>query len=163
MMCLICDCVAMDKIDKKEEKPVYKKKIKTFNPRFIALEKNKKTIREAALWAFIPCGGFIYLEEYSYLALFGSYMFGMGVAFGFCAYRWWDMSKHGRGVEVESYFYWTGGLFFLGYVLSIIVSIISAKMKNFDETDEISIVVKPSEIGKSGGFDVKFNIDTKTF
>lgn len=140
---------------------VYKTKLKTFNPRFIALERNKKTVREAALWAFIPCGGFIYLHDYSYMLLFGVYMLCMGGAFCYSLYRWWDVSKQGNGYSMLSYVYSTGGLLFLGYILNIIVSVISAKMKIFDKTDDVSVVVKPSEIGKSGALTLRFNIDTK--
>lgn len=152
------DCVG-DEVNKK--KVVGKTKIRTFNPRFIALERNKRTIRKAALWAFIPCGGFIYLHGYHYVALFGSYMLGMGGACVYSLYRWWDMSKQHNGTKVLSYVYWTGGLLFLGYILNIIVSIISAKMKIFDETKDLSIVVKPSDIGKLGGLTLNLNIDTK--
>lgn len=155
----LCNDYADDEVNKKE--PILKTKIKTFNPRFIALEKNKRIIRKAALWAFIPCGGFIYLHDYSYIALFGSYMLVMGGVCVYSLYRWWDMSKQHHGTKVLSYVYWTGGLFFLGYILNIIVSIISAKMKIFDGTRDLSVVVKPSDIGKLGGLTLNLNIDTK--
>ena len=155
---LYSDC-AVEQVSKKE--PILKTKIRTWNPRFIALEKNKRTIRKAVLWAFIPCGGFIYLHDYHYVALFGSYMLGMGGAFAYSLYRWWDMSKQHHGTKVLSYVYWTGGLLFLGYIVNIIVSVISAKMKIFDETKDLSVVVKPSDIGKLGGLTLNLNIDTK--
>jgi hypothetical protein len=155
-------CASIENIDKiKEEK--YKEKLKSFNLRFINLEKNKKTIRDAVLWAFIPCGGFIFLKEYKTSVLFGSFFICIGGWFLFNLYHYKNPNNIGTNSSYNfvRYMYMSGGLFIIGYVVSILVSVILAKMKIFDDTKNLEIVVRPSEFGKTQNSGLNFELNFK--
>ena len=153
--------------EKLKEKAViesqYKGKLKSFNPRFINLEKNKKTIRDAVLWAFIPCGGFFFLKEYKTLALFSTFFISIGAWFLFNLYHYKNPYRAGTNMSYNfvRYIYMSGGLFVIGYIIGIIVSAILAKMKIFDDTKNLEIVVRPSELGKAQNVGVNFDLNLK--
>lgn len=162
VLCNCNFCVSINNIDNiKEEK--YKEKIKSFNPRFINLEKNKKTIRDAVLWAFLPCGGFIFLKEYKTLALFSSFFICIGSWFFFNLDHFKNTNIIGTDLSYSfvRYMYMSGGLFIVGYIVSIIVSAILAKMKIFDDTKNLEIVVRPSEFGKTQNSGLNFKLNFK--
>lgn len=146
--------------DNIKQKKQYKTKLKSFNPRFINLQKNKKTIIDSALLSFFPCCGLIKLKEYNYAALFCTFFVCTGGWFLFNLYHYKDVNNIGTNSSYNfvKHMYFSFGLFIIGYIINIIVTIVLAKMKIFDNTKNLEIVIRPSQLDKKQniGLDFKF-------
>ena len=105
----------------------------------------------------------MFLKEYKTLALFSSFFICIGGWFLFNLYHYKNPNNIGTNSSYNfvRYMYMSGGLFIIGYVVSIIVSAILAKMKIFDDTKNLEIVVRPSELGKTQNSGLNFELNFK--